>query len=138
MKVTTRLRSQQYQNWMRRGPERTEESLRLFKERGPPIIIGEMRNQESIDSRETPYGFTVLPRASYAGFVDQGTKPHIIEPKTAKVLRWFGPWGNPIFARRVKHPGTTGIFFVRKTVDAVKDRIKDLLDSIWREVHGFR
>ena len=147
MKVTTRLRSTQYQNWMLQGKERTNESVRLFKERGPPIVMTEMRQQiplgktgqtrETVNSRETPYGFTVYSNSPIAKFLDQGTQPHIILPKTeGGVLRWFGPWGNPIFARSVKHPGTKPTYFVKKTVDAVRDQLRDLLNSIWREVHG--
>ncbi len=146
MKVIVRVRSQQFQNWMVKGPERTEEILRLFKERGPRIVVPEMQRQiplgktgqtrESITSRETPYGFTVFSTSIIAKFLDLGTKAHLILPKAAKALRWFGVWGNPIFAKKVQHPGTAPTFFVRKTEEAVKDRIHSLLEEIWREVHG--
>lgn len=35
-----------------------------------------------------------------------GTKPHRIEPKRAKALRFRGSGGNFVFARGVNHPGT--------------------------------
>lgn len=35
-----------------------------------------------------------------------GTKPHRIEPKRAKALRFRGSSGNFVFARGVNHPGT--------------------------------
>lgn len=146
MKVTARIRGTSFQNYMRKGKGRTEETLRLFKERGPKIVVPEMRNRipfgktgltkETVNSRETPYGFTVYSDSQIVRFLDQGTKPHIIEPKTTKSLRWFGVWGNAIFAKRVKHPGTKPLFIVQKTREAVKGRIRDLLSSIWREVHG--
>lgn len=101
-----------------------------------PVKTGFLR--ESIDSRETPFGFTVFPRAEYAKFVDQGTAAHIILPKTAKALRWYNILGAPIFAKKVEHPGTKPTFFVRRTVEAAKDRIHSLLEEIWREVHGLR
>lgn len=44
--------------------------------------------------------------ASYASFVDGGTRPHEIRPRRAASLRFDGSGGNPIFARAVKHPGT--------------------------------
>lgn len=35
-----------------------------------------------------------------------GTRPHRIEPKVAKALRFRGSSGNFVFARGVNHPGT--------------------------------
>lgn len=41
----------------------------------------------------------------YAAAVDEGTKPHQIRPRRRTFLRFdFG--GPPIFARKVRHPGT--------------------------------
>lgn len=57
------------------------------------------------------------------GYVDEGTKPHIIKPKKAKVLHFMGGYtaktspgvigsgnggssGGEVFSRGVKHPGT--------------------------------
>jgi len=40
-----------------------------------------------------------------ARFLEYGTQPHIIEPRTRKALR-FEVDGTMIFARRVLHPGT--------------------------------
>lgn len=49
----------------------------------------------------------VISPTPYALFVHEGTKPHVIEPKSAKVLA-FQPHGSfgVVFARRVNHPGT--------------------------------
>ncbi len=54
--------------------------------------------------------------ASYAAYVERGTRPHVITPKVAKVLAWGGPrrlsgalrsGAKPThFARLVHHPGT--------------------------------
>lgn len=41
----------------------------------------------------------------YAGYVHDGTPPHVIVPVRAKVLR-FTTQGRVVFARRVNHPGT--------------------------------
>jgi hypothetical protein len=48
-----------------------------------------------------------LQVAPHALFVHWGTKPHKIEPKNKKVLRWAGPNGFA-FARAVNHPGYRG------------------------------
>ncbi len=49
--------------------------------------------------------------APHAAFVDKGTPPHLIVPRSARVLA-FDVNGELVFARRVNHPGTkaTGWF----------------------------
>ena len=94
------------------------------------------RTRETVNSRKTPKGFTVFSNDPIARFLDQGTKPHIIKPKTAKALRWFGVFGNPIFARSVNHPGTSPLFFVQKTRAATKDKLRELAANIWRHILG--
>lgn len=42
----------------------------------------------------------------YASFVENGTRPHLIEPKNGRWLAWEQPQGDWHFARRVNHPGT--------------------------------
>jgi len=39
-------------------------------------------------------------------YLEWGTEPHIIEPDEAEALRWFNQNGDPVFAKRVEHPGT--------------------------------
>jgi len=43
--------------------------------------------------------------ADYASYVDEGTPPHQIRPRNARVLR-FRVGGKTVFARVVNHPGT--------------------------------
>lgn len=65
----------------------------------------------------TPTRAETKATASYAAFVERGTKPHVITPKVKKVLafpaagssRLSGSTrkgGRVIFAKRVQHPGT--------------------------------
>ena len=42
----------------------------------------------------------------YAVFVHEGTKAHVIMPKTAKALHWVNGAGDDVFAKSVHHPGT--------------------------------
>lgn len=58
--------------------------------------------QESNGLHEVTVGSDV----KHAEFIELGTKPHIIEPKTKKVLRWITPQGYTVFRRKVFHPGT--------------------------------
>lgn len=46
-----------------------------------------------------------LNLAPYAWDVEYGTKPHVIEAKPGKVLR-FQAGGRTVYTRRVNHPGT--------------------------------
>lgn len=49
-------------------------------------------------------------RAKYAKFVDEPTKAHAIVAKKAKFLRFY-VGGEPVFRKRVWHPGTAGSRF---------------------------
>jgi hypothetical protein len=111
------------EEWKEEGSLKTVESMR----RHVPIRSGYLR--ESITRKLTPKGFTVRPTASYAGFVDQGTRPHTIYPANASVLRWFGPFGQAIFSRVVHHPGSTGRFFMDATQQEMGTILKQLLLS---------
>jgi hypothetical protein len=63
---------------------------------------------------DSDVGFTVVIAAlqPYALYVHEGTKAHVIYPKKAKALRWYGADGNPIFATKVNHPGTKANHFL--------------------------
>lgn len=70
--------------------------------------------------KKTPYGstgFVVRVNAEYGVYVDQGTRPHVILPRTRNFLA-FKKDGHWIFARRVYHPGTKATHFF---TDAVKE-----------------
>ena len=72
-------------------------------------------------------------RAPHAVFVNFGTRPHIIKPKTKKALRWVGPNGF-IFAKEVKHPGYRGdAYMVRAATQAIKS-MRKIVDDVMREV----
>lgn len=63
--------------------------------------------------RATPFGATYSARVAtddpVAPYVEDDTRPHIIRPKNAKMLRFrLWPSGIPVYARFVRHPGTTG------------------------------
>jgi hypothetical protein len=124
------------------APQREAEVQRLWKEQGSQETLTFMRGavpiktgflRESIVKRVTPSGFTVFPTASYAKFVDQGTKPHTIFPNQARVLRWYTPFGAPVFGKYAKHPGTKGVFFIQRTREAMLQVLRQLYISIWRE-----
>lgn len=51
----------------------------------------------------------------YAEFVNDGTRPHVIRPRQAQVLR-FTVGGRVVFARVVHHPGTRPNPFLDRAV----------------------
>lgn len=65
-------------------------------------------------------GYIVRADKPYAIYVDQGTKPHVILPKTKKILAWRGEDGKWIYAKRVNHPGTKPTHFFTDAVENSK------------------
>lgn len=75
-----------------------------------PVDTGALRQSHTMGPiTHTPSKTTVEISANttYAMAVHEGSRPHIIRPKNAKVLTWNGPQGR-IFARSVHHPGSKG------------------------------
>jgi hypothetical protein len=63
---------------------------------------------------------TWSPTASYAPFVEFGTKPHVIVPKDKKALWWPGA-AHPV--RSVNHPGTKPNQFMERIVSESQSEI---------------
>lgn len=87
---------------------------------GCPVDTGNLRR--SHDHHITNSGFrlhgVIRANANYAFYVHEGTGPHVIEPRTAQVLR-FTVGGDVVFARRVNHPGTRAQPWLRTALFAV-------------------
>lgn len=49
----------------------------------------------------------------------EGSRPHVIMPKKAKVLRFTTKTGKVVFARRVNHPGTKANRFLTRALREV-------------------
>jgi hypothetical protein len=94
----------------------------------------------------------VVARARYARYVELGTRPHVIRPRNASVLR-FPAKGTPVtlsgrartaavrgggayaFAKEVHHPGTKAKPFLvpgaRKAVE--RGGLKDVVIGLWNQ-----
>ena len=70
----------------------------------------------------------------YGIYVDQGTRPHMIFPRRAKVLR-FIPEGEaePVFARYVKHPGIQPTYWIGRATKTAKERLRFRLQQIIKQ-----
>lgn len=87
---------------------------------------------QSVDSRKIPGGYEVfhdLQRAPHAIFVHWGTKPHRIEPKNRKRLRWVSG-GQFVFSKGVNHPGYAGDPYFQRTADEVPRIFAQHVDAI--------
>jgi HK97 gp10 family phage protein len=105
-----------------------------------PVKTGQLR--ASIGFELTPDGESALifATAPYAGFVHDGTKPHVIEARNAQALRFVGRSGQYVYRRRVNHPGTSPRPFLeralRETVAEESTRIglrQNLKRILWGE-----
>ncbi len=77
--------------------------------------------------------------ADLSDLLEKGSRPHIIEPKGrdaggANWLRWMNDLGNPVFRRRVQHPGFKGYQLIEK---GVEQNEQELQRRIEREVTNF-
>lgn len=85
-----------------------------------PVDTGRLRASitwEIVRSSGGVYVARVGTNVKYARAVHDGTRPHVIEPRQATVLR-FPANGGIVYARRVNHPGTRGIPFLRDALPA--------------------
>lgn len=122
--------------WQRQGSAEAERLLQA----NTPVRTGFLR--DNIVKQLTPSGFTVYPTAPYASAVEYGTSPHTIFPSHAKVLCFrVGSLGwafgeGAIFAKRVEHPGFSGRFFIRKTRDELRSKLRDLYLTLWSRMQN--
>lgn len=72
----------------------------------------------------------------YAAFVRDGTRPHTIVPRSARVLSFKTDAGQRVFAARVNHPGTRANPFAKR---GLEPRLPELMESfslVMRETFG--
>lgn len=96
-----------------------------------------------VPGRITATHATVEARTPYAGFVELGTRPHIIRPRNKKVLAWGGERrltgrlksGSKAthFAKEVHHPGTRAQPYLVPAARIAVGRVKDIVVKLWNE-----
>ena len=86
-----------------------------------PVDTGRLRASIRVERRSI-FGlrqrWTVGSDVEYAPMVNDGTRPHIIRPKRAQVLR-FKVGGRTVFAKVVHHPGTRARPFLDRALQDV-------------------
>lgn len=94
----------------------------LFRDR-----TGELRGSIDIIDKGAYWKRVVAP-AKHAGFIEGGTKAHVIRPKHAKLLRFY-VGGNVVFAHKVNHPGTAKRPFMENAKLAGSQAARILFDE---------
>lgn len=90
-----------------------------------PVRSGRLRSSirysRSFDA--TQAGMEFSTNVPYAGYVKNGTAPHLIRPVAARSLHWVSG-GHSHFARVVHHPGTRANDFPRRALEPMKEEIQ--------------
>lgn len=96
-----------------------------------PVDTGYMRNTlatATVSSAALQVTGMVGATAKYAEYVHEGTRPHVIVPRTKKALAFKGHVApntvgksgmQLVFTRTVNHPGTKGRPFLRRAMQEV-------------------
>lgn len=143
--------------WLGRGSQLAKNEMQnIIKERQKsPQHAGGLASsvQTSVGSASA----TIQPTKAYAQFVDQPTRPHVIEARPGGVLAFphflsrvgnIGGRGRSVFkfggkeavsslvfVQRVHHPGTRGMHFIQGTAERVEEPLTALFqDMVDREL----
>jgi len=87
-----------------------------------PVKTGKLKSSISVGERSAGRNGTAIEVSAntlYALYVNQGTKPHVIMPKKARMLRFPTKAGDIVFANKVNHPGTKAHPFMLDALRAV-------------------
>ena len=98
-----------------------------------PVDSGYYRNNIGFDGKNK-----VIANAEYSADLEYGTKPHVIEPKTAKALH-FKSDGKDVFTKRVNHPGTKPLAIMRNAALKVQKQVGGMFyDNFRKDLKKYR
>ena len=72
---------------------------------------------------------TIEATAKHASYMERGTPPHRIEPRSADGVLVFQVNGRTVFAKSVAHPGTQAMPFIGPAGDAAALVLADEIDA---------
>ena len=127
--IEIRIDATDFARWLRRAGEQAQASARQVLGQGVALALqhartttafkdrtGELRRSITRGQRST-WSHWLRADAKHAAYVEYGTKPHKIEARRARALR-FVQHGELRFRRSVNHPGTKPTHFMDKAADA--------------------
>jgi len=98
-----------------------------------PVKTGALRDSVTV----TVMGLkaVVRPTAEYAGYVERGTRAHIIRVRNRRALHWR-EGSQSRFAKSVNHPGAKAHEYIRQTKLEIKDQTQRIFQQVWRDNLG--
>lgn len=91
-----------------------------------PVDKGILRR--GIGHRVAGFVGRVFTSTKYAIFVHEGTSPHTIRPRNAKVLR-FKVGGKWVYAKQVRHKGTKANPFLKRAFENSQRKVQNIFES---------
>jgi len=110
---------------VRKGMDRVSRDLLMELRKESPKKTG--RLSTSWRAYTSALGITIINPVKYTDIVDQGARPHIITPKSAKVLHFMNKEGIDVFRQRVFHPGIEPKLFVDKAINESQSRAPQIV-----------
>lgn len=81
----------------------------------------------STKGKATGFEGKLFNEVSYAGYVHEGTRPHVIKPKSTKSLK-FKVGGATVFAKKVNHPGYKGDPWIERAWKARENAVINFIE----------
>lgn len=119
------------ENAVLRALDRSVQRIKLEAASVTPIRTGDLLKSLVVGTGlKTLYMTYTAPHAKIA---DEGARPHVITPKSKKVLHFFKGTGEEVFTKFVKHPGYPGWEFSKDMRELAK---KILLEELTSELQA--
>jgi len=113
------------------GKDWTEETVRLAKGR---VAVNTGKTRNSIRKKNASMTRASVQASGGARFLEAGTTEHVIKARRVTTMKWTKR-GQPMFAKRVKHPGMRKQPFLRNSAREVLNRLPILeeLIELWNK-----
>lgn len=98
-----------------------------------PIDTGRLRGSIQFPEKVASLKYAISINARYWEWLQFGTPPYVIKPRTKKVLR-FEVNGKVVFAKFVNHPGIKPNPFIDRAIDKTSPKVPDLVSIALDEV----
>ena len=143
--ITFSVNIQGLKNWLSSIEVRSPQTLQEFLRGASDIAYEELEKTTpkrssylwySTITQQDEKSVLVKPTAFYAAFVESGTAPHIIRPKSPDGVLRFEIGGEVIFAKYVNHPGTRPTFLVKTAREATAKRVALLALEVYKKLYG--